>query len=75
MIIDLLKELQGKEGFKMLFVTHDISSAQSLCEYICVIKEGKVIESGLMDEVIHSPQEKYTKTLIEANFTNREFRV
>ena len=75
MIVQLLQELEKKEGFKMLFVTHDISSAKSLCKDICVIKEGKVIESGLMDEVINSPKEEYTKILIEANFANREFRV
>ncbi|MDF1883266.1 ABC transporter ATP-binding protein [Sulfurimonas sp. SAG-AH-194-C21] len=75
MIINLLKVLQKEEGFKMLFVTHDISSAENLCQDICVIKEGKVVESGVMDEVIHSPKEEYTKILIAANFANREFRV
>lgn len=75
MIIDLLKSLQNKENFKMLFVTHDISSAKSLCKHICVIKEGKVIESGLMEEVVTSPKAEYTKTLIKANFANREFRI
>ncbi|MDF1877060.1 ABC transporter ATP-binding protein [Sulfurimonas sp. SAG-AH-194-L11] len=74
-IINLLRELQAKEGFKMLFVTHDISSAKNLCQYICVIKEGKMVESGVMDAVINRPQAEYTKTLIEANFANREFRV
>jgi len=75
MIIDLLKTLQIQEGFKMLFVTHDIVSAKNLCKHICVIKEGKVIESGLMDIVITSPKTDYTKILIEANFANREFRI
>ena len=74
-IIALLKRLQEKEAFKMLFVTHDISSAKSLCKDICVIKEGKVVESGRMQDVMERPQELYTKTLIEANFANREFRV
>lgn len=75
MIIELLKNLQKKENFKMLFVTHDIASAKNLCEYICVIKNGKVVESGVMDELINNPKQEYTKTLIEANFANREFRV
>jgi peptide/nickel transport system ATP-binding protein len=75
MIIKLLKNLQLKEQFKMLFVTHDIASAKDLCEDICVLKSGKVVEYGKMSEVIDQPQEEYTKTLIEANFANREFRV
>lgn len=74
MIIELLKKLQQKEGFKMLFVTHDISSAKKLCEDICVIKYGSIVESGKISEVMVSPKEEYTKTLIEANFENRKFR-
>ena len=73
-ILKLLKELQQKEGFKMLFVTHDIASAESLCEDICVIKFGKLIECGKMGDVINNPKNEYTKTLIEANFANREYR-
>ncbi len=74
MIIQLLKTLQKEFGFKVLFVTHDISSAQSLCEDICVIKEGKVVEFGKMSDVIKNAKNSYTKTLIKANFANREFR-
>ncbi len=73
-IIDLLKKLQKKENFLMLFVSHDIASAQKLCEDICVLKEGRVIESGKMKEIIINPQMDYTRALIEANFANREFR-
>lgn len=75
LIIELLTSLQKKEGFKMLFVTHDITAAKNLCEEICVIKNGKLVESGKMDSVVQNPQEEYTKILIEANFANREFRV
>jgi ABC-type glutathione transport system ATPase component len=74
MIIELLKRLQAREQFKMLFVTHDIVSAKSLCEEICVIRLGKVVESGRMYDVLKYPKEEYTKTLIEANFANRDFR-
>ena len=75
LIIELLKKLQIKENFLMLFVTHDISSAKSLCKDICVIKDGVVVESGEMIEVMSAPKQEYTKTLIEANFANRGFRV
>jgi len=74
-IIDLLKELQDKMGFKMLFVTHDMKSAESLCEDICVIKDGSVIESGPLNKVLNQPSQEYTKVLISSNFSNREFRV
>jgi len=73
-IIELLKRLQKKEEFLMLFVSHDIASAKNLCEDICVLKDGRVVESGQMSRVIENPQMDYTKTLIEANFANRKFR-
>jgi len=74
-IIELLKSLQEKFGFKMLFVTHDMKSASSLCEDICVIKNGKVIENGPLQTVLEQPSAEYTKVLIASNFSNREFRV
>ncbi len=73
-VIELLKKLQKQENFLILFVTHDIASAQNLCEDICVLKEGRVVESGRMKDIIDNPQMAYTRTLIEANFANREFR-
>jgi len=73
-ILDLLKKLQNEYQFKILFVTHDMNSAKSLCEDICVIKDGHVVEYGKMHDILKSPQEKYTQTLIEANFANRNFR-
>ncbi len=74
-ILQLLKKLQKKEQFKMLFVTHDITSARALCEDVAIIKNGKIIESGKMYEVMQNPKQEYTKILIEANFANRKFRI
>ena len=73
-IIELLKRLQKRDGFKILFVTHDMHSASQLCREICVIKEGRVQESGSMEAVLKNPNSAYTKTLKEASFTNRKFR-
>jgi peptide/nickel transport system ATP-binding protein len=74
-IIALLKSLQKELGFKMLFVTHDITSASQLCESICVIKDGDIQEQGDMHSVIESPKTDYTKQLIDASFSQRSFRV
>lgn len=74
MILSLLASLQKQHKFKMLFVTHDMNSAQEICEDICVLKDGKIVESGVMRDVLASPKEEYTQMLIEANFANRERR-
>lgn len=73
-MIELLKSLQERFNFSILFVTHDMSVAAALCEEICILKKGRVIERGIMSQVMAHPQEDYTKALIKADFTNREFR-
>jgi peptide/nickel transport system ATP-binding protein len=73
-ILSLLRELREKMGFYMLFVSHDIASVESLCEEIVVLKEGAVVEAGMLEDVIKNPKESYTKALIESNFKNREWR-
>jgi peptide/nickel transport system ATP-binding protein len=73
-IVKILIQLQDKFGFMMLFVTHDIKVAQSLCREIVVLKDGRVVEQGNANTILNNPQESYTKQLIESNFANREFR-
>lgn len=74
-MVSLLKSIQAKMEFAMLFVTHDMSVAAALCEDICVINKGEIIETGKTSEVIAMPKEQYTRSLIEADFGNREFRI
>jgi len=74
-ILELLKALHVEQKFKLLFVTHDIEAVKGLCENIAIIKEGTIIESGNLKEVIENPKEDYTKQLIDSGFNNREFRI
>lgn len=73
-IITLLKDLQDRLGFLMLFVSHDVNSAKKLCKEVAVIKKGSIVETSLMDEFIDNPKTEYAKALIEANFAYRDFR-
>ncbi len=73
-MINMLKNLQKELKFSMLFVTHEINLAASLCEDMVVLKKGLVVESGKSKEIITNPKEPYSKLLIESNFANREFR-
>lgn len=74
MIIELLKNMREKFNFLTLFVTHDIESAAKLCKEISVIKNGKIVESGKMEDILENPKNSYTKKLIESNFAKREWR-
>ncbi|MDD2829429.1 MAG: ATP-binding cassette domain-containing protein [Sulfuricurvum sp.] len=73
-LIDLLLSLQHQFGFSMLFVTHDMSVASQLCEDICVLKEGMIVEEGKMADVLRNPHHLYTQQLIDADFETREYR-
>ena len=73
-VIELFKKLQHELDFLILFVTHDIESAAMLCEEMAVIKNGRIVESGTIREVLHHPKNEYTKVLIESSFAYREFR-
>ena len=73
-IAKVLLDLQKRFNFLMLFVTHDINLASKICQDMLVIKKGKVVESGKSIDILSAPKSSYTKELIEANFSNREFR-
>lgn len=74
-MIALLKALQEKMGFAMLFVTHDMGVASSLCDDICVIRRGRIVETGKTAHVVSNPKERYTQALIDAEFSNRGYRI
>ncbi len=74
-IIDLLKSLQQTEGFLMLFVTHEIEITRDICQEIAILRYGEIVESGEISKVLNDPKDSYTKSLIEATFKNRKYRV
>ncbi len=73
-ILELIEKLQKLDNFDMLFVTHDIATVKNLCDKVGIIKDGKIIEDGFMDEVLKNPKTDYAKELINSGFENREFR-
>jgi peptide/nickel transport system ATP-binding protein len=70
-ILKLIKKLQKEVGYKLLFVTHDIDATELLCDEIAILKDGKIIERGSVDDILNNPQSEYSKVLIESNFKHR----
>ena len=64
-ILDLFQELRQKIGFACLFISHDLSVVQFLCDRIAVLNQGEIVEIGETEEVFKNPQNDYTKQLIE----------
>lgn len=65
-ILSLLKELKRQEGLSMLFISHDLAVVQQIADQILVMHQGRVVESGSVQDVLQQPQHAYTRALLEA---------
>ena len=65
-ILSLLKELQRRLGMAMLFITHDLGIVRKLADTVCVMKEGKIVETGPVERVFTAPEHPYTRALLAA---------
>jgi peptide/nickel transport system ATP-binding protein len=65
-IVKLLREEQQSRGMGMLFITHDLNLAASLCERVYVLRRGEVVEHGPTRTVFLTPEQDYTRQLVEA---------
>jgi len=63
-ILDLIKRLQAKFGMGVMFITHDMGVVAEIADEVLVMYHGKVMESGPVDRIFHSPQDEYTRMLI-----------
>ena len=65
-ILELLQSLVLERGVGMLYITHDLLSAQMLADHAIVLKDGEVVEQGSAQDVIANPQAGYTRELLDA---------
>jgi len=65
-ILAVLVELQRRRGLALIFITHDLSLAWSLCDRIAVMYLGRIVEQGRAVDVIERPQHPYTQALVAA---------
>ncbi|MFB0985091.1 MAG: ATP-binding cassette domain-containing protein [Phycisphaerales bacterium] len=65
-ILNLLDDLQDEFGLSYLFISHDMAVVHHVCDRIAVMYNGKIVEIGPRDQVIHDPQHEYTKALLSA---------
>ncbi|MDG1939816.1 MAG: ABC transporter ATP-binding protein [Paracoccaceae bacterium] len=65
-ILNLLMDIQDDLGLGILFISHDLAVVSSICDKIIVMNNGNILESGTLREVLGSPKNQYTKTLLTA---------
>lgn len=63
-ILDLLRSLIQKYNMSMVFISHDLGVVKSLADFLVVMKNGDIVESGLAAEVLDQPKHEYTKGLL-----------
>lgn len=65
-IINLLNELRQNKKFTQILISHDLAVIANTCDHVLVMKDGIVVESGAVDQVLQNPQAPYTQRLIAA---------
>jgi putative phosphonate transport system ATP-binding protein len=65
-LLDLLRQLTREMRLAVVIVTHDLSVARLLAHRMMVMQHGRVVESGLTDQVLDDPQHPYTQLLVSS---------
>jgi microcin C transport system ATP-binding protein len=62
-----LAELQRKYGMAYVFISHDLAVIRAMAHRVIVMKDGKVVETGVTEAVLSNPTQPYTKRLLAAS--------
>jgi peptide/nickel transport system ATP-binding protein len=65
-ILKQLRELQQERQTSVLFITHDFGVVAEIADRVAVLQRGQLVEQGLRDDVLRSPQHRYTQALLAA---------
>ena len=65
-LLELLSDLQKEFGMSILFITHDLNIVKKFSDEVCVMKDGKIVESGEVQRIFDNPQHPYTIKLLNS---------
>ena len=66
-ILDLLMLLKQQDRMGMLFITHDLGIVRQIADRVCVMQDGKIVETGPTKDIFKAPQHPYTQKLLNAH--------
>lgn len=67
-ILSLLQDLNKRLGVTIVLVTHDMSVIREICDQVCVLDKGKIVEVGSVESILLRPQHKVTQSLVSHLF-------
>jgi len=65
-ILDLLIELRAETGMATVFISHDLGAVSQVCERVCVMYAGRIVEQGSIEQLFSEPRHPYTRGLFDA---------
>ena len=72
-ILDLIQNIQQQMGMSILFISHDLAVVKKIADYVCIMKDGEIIEKNFTENIFSNPQHSYTKELITSQTKKRVF--
>ena len=63
-ILILLGDLQKDQGLSYLFISHDLAVVRLISDYVCVMKDGELVEAATSEEIFANPRHEYTRRLL-----------
>ena len=65
-ILDLMQELKRRRGMSLFFITHDFGVVAQIADRVAVMREGRIVETGTLEDVLRRPAHAYTRQLLAA---------
>jgi peptide/nickel transport system ATP-binding protein len=65
-ILKLLDAIQKKRALAFLFISHDLSVIETVCDRVLIMKDGEILEEGDTDKIFKSPENSYTQQLLKS---------
>jgi peptide/nickel transport system ATP-binding protein len=65
-ILTLIRDLQRDHGTAVLFITHDMGVVAEIADRVAVMRGGRIVETGALDQILRSPTMEYTRNLLSA---------
>ena len=72
-ILDLIQSIQQQMGMSILFISHDLAVVKKIADYVCIMKDGEIVEKNFTENIFSNPQHSYTKELITSQTKKKVF--